>query len=196
MYVFVSCCFYLFGCNLSILKGTNQNLVCLKKRCLVTYPEIADEIATIINNIRNIARSLYPVSLQHIGLKAGIENLCEQMMNMNELFISTEISYKRTLDKNSELQVYRIIQEALNNCVKHANATAVKVTLLEDSIKKRMLLEIKDNGVGFDVVGQLKSKDSFGIHSIIHRSKVIKGETNISADNKGTIINISIPLSL
>ena len=171
----------------------NQDLVLLKKETAHLNPEIAIRIDNITNNIRRIARNLYPVSLQLIGLESSIEDLCEQMMNKHELFISTEINYSKSLDKNNELQVFRIIQEAINNIIKHANASAVKVTLTEDRIKKLILLEIKDNGSGFDVDQSLKSKESFGLQSILQRSKVIKGDPYIVSGNKGTVITISIP---
>jgi len=173
----------------------NQDLVLLKKETAHSNPGIAIRIDTITNNIRRIARNLYPVSLQLIGLDSSIHDLCEQMMNKHELFISTEISYTKTFDKNNELQVFRIVQEALNNIVKHANATAVKVTLTEDKIKKLILLEIKDNGNGFEVNQLLKSKDSFGLQSILQRCKVINGDPEIVSCNKGTTITIKVPYS-
>jgi len=173
----------------------NQDLVLLKKETAHSNPGIAIRIDTITNNIRRIARNLYPVSLQLIGLELSIEDLCEQMMNKHEQFISTEISYTKTFDKNNELQVFRIVQEALNNIVKHANATAVKVTLTEDRIKKLILLEIKDNGNGFEVNQLLKSKDSFGLQSILQRCKVINGDPEIVSCNKGTTITIKVPYS-
>ena len=171
----------------------NQGLVILKKEAIQSNPGLANKIDHLTNSIRCIARNLYPVSLQHIGLEAGIEHLCEQMMNTHQLFISSEIVYTKTLDKNSELHIYRIIQEALNNIIKHANAAAVKVTLTEDRIKRQIIVEIKDNGVGFDVALLLRNKESFGLHSILQRSKAIKGEPTIYANNKGTIITIIIP---
>jgi two-component sensor histidine kinase len=174
----------------------NQSLALLKKETIPTYPALTGKIDVIINDIRGIARNLYPVSLQLIGLKSSIEHLCEQMMNTHQLFISAEISYSKTFDKYTELQTFRIVQEALNNAIKHSNASAIKVTLEENSTKKNITLEIKDNGVGFDVTQMLKSKESFGLLSILQRSKATKGDCTITSNNNGTIIKVTIPYSI
>ncbi len=150
------------------------------------------KIDTIINDIRGISRNLHPVMFDKIGLVPNIEQLIERIQNQNNFFISTDIVYTGILKSADELQIYRIIQEALTNIIKYAKAHAAKITISEE--KDKILIEIRDNGKGFDVKQALNSGKAFGLHNIIERSRVIGGEANISSSSEGTIITINIPL--
>ena len=90
------------------------------------------------------------------------------------------------------LELMRIIQEALNNTLKHGKANAAKVIL--NSQNNILHLEVKDNGTGFDVNQQLNNPKSFGLQSIIQRAKAIAAKINIDSSTKGTIILLKIPL--
>ena len=174
----------------------NQRLVMLKKDNFISNPLMAGRIEDLINSIRNIARNLYPVSLPHIGLQYSIEHLCEEMTTNSAMLITSEISFNETiLNKSTELHLFRIVQEALNNTIKHANATEAKVTIKDYTQQHLLMINIKDNGRGFEVDTSLKSKDSFGLLSILQRCKAIKGICNIHAGNNGTIISINVPYS-
>ena len=104
------------------------------------------------------------------------------------------INYQVKLSKRNELQLYRIIQEALNNTVKYAEATfaSVEVRHTAEYIK----IEIHDNGNGFDLVEyNAKAKLSSGIKNMKERASLLRGTFQIrSNDEEGTTINISIPL--
>lgn len=152
---------------------------------------VNSKIDTIINDIRGISRNLHPVMFDKIGLVPNIEQLVERLQNQNNFFISTDIVYAGTLTSADELQIYRIIQEALTNIIKYANAHAAKITILEE--KSKITIEIKDNGKGFDVKSILNSGKAFGLHNIIERSRVIGGEATIASSSNGTIITINIP---
>lgn len=149
------------------------------------------KIDTIINDIRGISRNLHPVMFDKIGLLPNIEQLVERLQNQNNFFISTEINYSGTLSSADELQIYRIIQEALTNIIKYAQAHAAKITIVEQ--KDGISIEIKDNGKGFDVKQVLNSGKAFGLHNIIERSRVVGGEANFYSSPEGTIIHINIP---
>ena len=84
-----------------------------------------------------------------IGLVLNIKTLVERFENQNDFMVTTDIDYQDTLATSDELQLYRIIQEALSNAIKYANAHAAKITL--QATKQQLLLEIRDNGKGFDV---------------------------------------------
>jgi two-component system, NarL family, sensor kinase len=151
---------------------------------------VNEKIDAIINDIRSISRNLHPVMFDKIGLVPNIEQLVERLQNQNNFFISTDINYKGTLSSADELQIYRIIQEALTNIIKYAQAYAAKITILED--KSKITIEIKDNGKGFDVKQILNSGKAFGLHNIIERSRVIGAEANIKSTVSGTVITIEI----
>ncbi len=152
------------------------------------------KIDTIINDIRGISRNLHPVMFDKIGLVPNVEQLVERIQNQNNFFISTDMLYTGVLTSADELQIYRIIQEALTNIIKYAKAHAAKITVLEE--KDKILIEIRDNGKGFDVKQALNSGKAFGLHNIIERSRVIGGEANISSSSEGTVITINIPRKL
>jgi signal transduction histidine kinase len=151
---------------------------------------VDSKIDSIINDIRIISRNLHPVMFDKIGLIPNIEQLVERLQLQYDFLIITNMSYKNSLPSASELQLYRIIQEALNNIIKYAQAHAAKITIQEKT--DAIWIEIKDNGRGFDVTKALNSGNAFGLHNIIERSRAIGGEASIKSSSEGTIINIEI----
>ncbi|MFM9987613.1 ATP-binding protein [Flavobacterium sp.] len=149
-----------------------------------------NKIDSIINDIRIISRNLHPIMFDKIGLKSSIEQLVERAQSVNDFMVTADIDYNNSLSTNDELQVYRIIQEALSNIIKYANAVAAKITVLEKN--NIIYIEIKDNGIGFNVSETLNGSNAFGLHNIIERSRVIGGQAKIVSDKNGTIITIEI----
>lgn len=148
------------------------------------------KIDAIINDIRIISRNLHPIMFDKIGLKESVVQLVERTQSVNDFLVTAEIDYKESLSPESELQLYRIIQEGLSNIIKYANAVAAKITI---SDKNNLIhVEIKDNGKGFNVTETLSGSHAFGLHNIIERSRAIGGEAKIISDKKGTIITIEI----
>jgi len=170
--------------------GINHELLTLKNNTTYNRLEIENKIDSIIEDIRDISRNLHPVMFEKIGLKISIKNLIEQLKITNDFFITCEIDYFNSLKNSEEIQLFRVIQEALNNIIKYSRAYAAKVTILENA--KYIFVEIKDNGIGFNVEEKLKSKKSFGIHSIIERIHSINGEVNFISNKNGTIIKIKL----
>ena len=148
------------------------------------------KIDTIINDIRIISRNLHPIMFDKIGLRASIEQLTERAQEVNNFMVTSEIEYNNSLPSSDELQVYRIIQETLSNIIKHANAVAAKITVTENDTQ--LIIEIKDNGTGFNVAEKLSGSTAFGLHNIITRSRAINGEAKIVSDKNGTIVTIQI----
>jgi two-component system NarL family sensor kinase len=173
--------------------GVSQELMILKNQFLKEQNKANSKIDLIINEIRMISRDLHPVILDKIGLKASIEHTCEQMMEAHHVFIVSDVHYNATLEKNNELQLFRIVQEGLNNIIKYASAEAARVSLTQKG--DSLLLTIEDNGKGFDVAEALNSKKSFGIVNIIQRAKSMQGKADISSSPSGTTIKIEIPVT-
>src|SRR5690606_2922289 len=111
--------------------------------------QLKSKIDFILEEVRNISRNISPTLFDKIGLKLSVEQLIDRIQNQHNFFISSEIKYKGGLDNDKELQLYRIIQEAITNILKHANAVAGKVSINESD--KTVNVEIRDNGKGFDV---------------------------------------------
>ncbi len=152
---------------------------------------VNSKIDRIINDIRSISRNLHPVMFDKIGLLPNLEQLLERLGNQNNFFISSDFDYSGSLNSAAELQIYRIVQEALTNIIKYAGAHAAKITITEND--SDITIEIKDNGKGFDVQAALNSGKAFGLHNIIERARVIGGKAIFSSSEKGTIITLVIP---
>ena len=169
----------------------SHELLNLKSIFKQDFATVNTKIDSIINDIRGISRNLHPVMFDKIGLEPNIEQLVERIQQQNDFMVSTEINYKGSLNSADELQIYRIIQEALTNIIKYAKAHAGKITIEEN--QTTIFIEIKDNGKGFNVKETLNNGKSFGLHNIIERSRVIGGEAKVLSSPEGTIININIP---
>ena len=147
-----------------------------------------EKIDSIIKDIRSISRNLHPVMFEKVGLSASINQMLDRAQSVNQFMVTSDILYNGSLSVSDELQVYRIIQEALSNIIKYAEAVAAKIIIREGN--EDLVIEIKDNGKGFNVAETLSRKDAFGLHNIIERSKAIGGSARIHSDKNGTIITI------
>lgn len=168
--------------------GISHDLLQMKESS--TSQETSNQIEYIINEIRNISRNLHPAMFERVGLQLSLEQLVERIEQQHDFLISLEMEYEKIFPSSIELQIYRIIQEALNNVLKHAHAHAAYISLkmIDDGLQ----ITIKDNGVGFSVTEKLNSASSFGIHNIIERAEAIGGKAQFESSAQGTIITIKI----
>ena len=173
--------------------SVSHELLSLKNLFEKNTDETNSKIDAIINDIRIISRNLHPVMFDKIGLKESIIQLVERTQQATNFMVTADIEYTADLLSSTELQIYRIVQEALTNIIKYANAEAAKITISED--EKNIYIEIKDNGKGFDVAETLANNAAFGLHNIIERSRAVGGEAKIRADKNGTVIKVEISKS-
>jgi signal transduction histidine kinase len=171
--------------------GISHDLISLKNTSQVLPNHRDKDIDTIIENIRSISRNLHPVMFERVGLKTTIEQMLERIQSVNRFLISSEISYKNTLDVKIEIQLYRIVQEACSNMIKHSLAIAGRVSINDE--QKMVNIIIEDNGKGFNVSQKLNDTNSYGLHSIKLRTKLIGGKIHFESNSSGTKIIISIP---
>jgi signal transduction histidine kinase/Tfp pilus assembly protein PilF len=158
----------------------------------------ADNIADIevmtkeaASEIRRTAHNLMPEILQRCSFAEAVDIYCENLSQAGKLRVDLLIHEPLPIsDKYTELSLYRIIQEVLQNIVKHAQATSAVVQISQLSHKLNVIIE--DNGKGFDT---LKTGKGLGIHNLHLRAKKLKGSLTIeSAPGRGTIVTISIPV--
>jgi signal transduction histidine kinase len=168
----------------------SHELLNLKHAIGANISQSGEKIDSIIKDIRIISRNLHPVMFEKVGLSASINQLLDRAQSVNQLMVTSDIVYCGSLSVSDELQVYRIIQEALSNIIKYAEAVAAKIIIRES--KDELMIQIKDNGKGFQVSETLSRKDAFGLHNIIERSKAIGGSARIHSDRNGTIITIDL----
>ena len=145
-----------------------------------------------INRVRQIASDLRPSILDTLGLLPAIECLFDDIIEKCSIVCSLNSEVRKiNLDKQTKLNIYRIIQETLTNIVRHAEATSVKIKVKKQG--KNILFEIVDNGKGISKA-DLNNKTSLGLLGIRERTAQIKGEVNIKGTaGKGTVVSLSIP---
>lgn len=154
-----------------------------------------DNIYEAINEIRNISKSLVPPSIGDLGLIESIEDLVENIRATKKLYI--EFCYGDNIDafvgQKQKLMLFRIIQEQVNNVLKHANAGNIIIELMIDG--NMIHLAISDDGKGFDFE-ELKNNKGVGLQNIASRTELFNGKINIvTAPNKGCKLNIHVPIS-
>ena len=110
------------------------------------------------------------------------------------LFVSVDIDdVDELFDEKAALQIYRFVQENVSNVIKHAFAKALSVTLQQE--EKAILLTIKDNGKGFDVLEKQKN-NSLGLKTLQERIRILEGTLTIeSTTETGTLTTALIPYS-
>jgi len=165
----------------------------------ISNPELKDDmvlkanknIINVINEIRQLSRSLMNPSIGDLGLIDSINDLIENINLTRKLHVSLQAKseIEDLLDKNQKLTIFRIIQEALNNAIKHAKASKVSIKILYNASLVEVIIE--DNGIGFNIQ---EVKKGAGLKNIQNRIYLINGTHNIeSAPSKGSKIIINFP---
>ncbi len=150
-------------------------------------------IDNTIENVRRISNDLLPQGLEEFGLGYSVEGLCEKTMELSDIIIYLKADNLTTIDTKKSLVVYRLIQELLNNAVKHSEAESVSITLKTDN--NLLEIEYKDDGKGF-VFEEAYQKRSLGLKNIETRTKMLNGTTKFETQpNEGLKLNVSIPLN-
>lgn len=136
---------------------------------------------------RAVLLELRPESLTDISLESLLEQLRDAVLARKQLRISLELDHTETLDPELKLVLYRIAQEALNNVVKHAQASQVNIRFTQDSAGASF--EIRDDGVGFDP--DSRSPSSMGLNIMRERAEGVGATLHIrSASSAGTQITV------
>ncbi|MBE0663418.1 MAG: HAMP domain-containing protein [Bacteroidales bacterium] len=148
----------------------------------------------IIDEVRRISNNLMPAALHEFGLENALRNHCEEISVQNQMsvrFNSNGIPV--TMNRKTKTYLYRIAQEALNNVVKHAKASQVKVSLLKEAGSVQLVIE--DNGRGIDQEKECKGKGN-GLYNMRERVNLLRGTMDVkTASEKGTTISIHLPLN-
>lgn len=186
------------GQYVSAIKIFSQNIL---NRTKGKDKAISDSATTVISaanqiydGMHSIIKKLRPGSLDNLGLT---ETLRDMVNSWNQQYEKLNVRLKidgdiDQLGEMANINIYRIIQEGMNNCLKHANASLVNIKL---SMKKDQLtLLFKDNGVGFDKK-ILESTKQFGLVGIDERVKALNGQFEVVSEiDHGTEIRIILPI--
>lgn len=181
--------------------GLGQNLVVIKNRAMLAIKKgddkervtkeldnISESATQALEEVREITNNLRPRLLDRLGLTKAISSMLKQVSDVIE--IESEIdNIDQIFNEIQEISIYRIIQESLNNVIKHSEAAKVIVKIKRN--ENSILILIKDNGKGFAT--EDSKKDGLGLVGLKERSQLLKGELIIdSTIGEGTTIEVKI----
>lgn len=182
-----------------LLSGVKFSLINMKDNLIITPDNMAvferslDMIDTSIKELRRVAHNMMPEMLTKFGLDEALNEYCNTVNATKLLTVKYQsVGMDARLDKSAEIIIYRIIQELLNNILKHAAATEAFVQLIKED--GRFSIIIEDNGKGFETAS-LKNNKGAGFTSIQSRVDYLKGRLDIHSEaGKGTLVNIEFNL--
>jgi signal transduction histidine kinase/ligand-binding sensor domain-containing protein len=186
-----------------------QHLVIIKNLALISLnkgesdgearaqmEEVSAEASQALSEVREISYNLRPYQLDRIGLTKAIDAIVKKASSATNIVFTVELDeIDNVFPKGSEINFYRIVQECINNLMKHSQATQASVAVRH--APDELVLVIHDNGKGFSPgsVDPAQSPGGFGLIGISERAQLLGGRLVVhSTPNQGTTLNIKIPL--
>jgi signal transduction histidine kinase/ligand-binding sensor domain-containing protein len=186
--------------------GLGQDLLIIKNRALMGLKkddnaflieqlnEISNTATNTINEVRQIAYNLHPYQLERLGLTKAIRSIITNLKDYTQIKISASIEEIDNLfTKEEEINIYRIVQENINNIIKHSGSEMAEIEIYKSD--GNLFIKISDNGAGFELNKVIIQDAGFGMKNISKRVQFLKGKLLIeSFPGKGCKVNIKIPL--
>jgi signal transduction histidine kinase len=184
--------------------GVGQQLSAVKLRLSMlrnNHETFEDNCSTLVQmvddavkEVRGVSHDMMPNALLRSGLAAATREFIDKIAGIDVLKVDLQIiGLNERLDGTTETILYRVLQESVNNIIKHANATKVSIQLIKDENELSLVLE--DNGRGFDV-NKVNSFSGIGLKNIISRIEYLNGKVNFdSTIGKGTTMIVEVPLN-
>lgn len=186
----------------SVHNGVAQLLYGVQTRLQLLKVNTADDekqlkiilniVSDAINDTRRIAFELVPAVLKDYGIEVALNELIRKIVKGNPA-VSLELSGVTHLPEKLEFAIYRIVQELLNNIIKHADATEASVMIKQH--KDTISLIVSDNGVGFQELLPRRVGNGMGLKNIRNRVKLLEGRFTLnSSPGAGSRVTITLPL--
>lgn len=149
-----------------------------------------------IKSVRRISQDLMPSTLEKFGLIQALKEICERFEAASRIQIAfSETGQLPLLDKSRELMIFRIVQELLNNAIKHAGASLISVKL---NTSENLTVAVEDDGVGFDVKAVKEARHNgkgLGLFNIENRARLSGGTLEYDTKRrKGSKTTLTLPL--
>jgi two-component system NarL family sensor kinase len=178
-----------------LLSGVKFSLINMKDNLIITpenmvvFERSLDMIDTSIKELRRVAHNMMPEILTKFGLDEALKEYCNSINTTQLLTVKYQsLGMETRLENSVEIIIYRIVQELLNNTMKHAAATDSFVQLIRQD--NRLSIVVEDNGKGFDT-NFAPSNDGAGLANVRSRVDYLKGQYAIHTESgKGTLVNI------
>jgi signal transduction histidine kinase len=159
---------------------------------------LAGMLQQCIGSVRDMSYALCPPGLDQLGLVQALEQFCREIEHDAGVPVELTVAGMEgvRLGRDAEINLYRLVQEALRNAVRHARADRVAVKLVASS--PNLILRVEDDGRGFDVDArraELHEDRHMGLQSMEERARLLGGQFQIvSKVDKGTRIFVQIPM--
>src|ERR1700756_1315326 len=153
--------------------------------------ELRREMAEVSNDVQAMSHDLHSSKLEYLGVVAGIKSWCKEFGERQRVEINFSNDVQSALPFEIGLSLFRVLQEALHNVMKHSGVKRIEVQLREDSGEIHLI--IRDSGKGFDVEAALQGK-GLGLTSMRERVRLVNGTISIeSKPMGGTTIHVRVP---
>lgn len=156
--------------------------------------EAAEEASFAMDEVYRVVQALRPPALEMLGLKGAVETYARSVADKADIEIDVQSDDLRgALDDQAEIALYRILQEALSNVVRHAQASRAVIRMQRTA--DGVLATIEDDGVGFAAAEVLRDPNSLGLFGMQERASYLGGRVEIRSDRDGTTVEVQIPVS-
>ena len=163
----------------------------VRKRHDAEFEGVLQHVGQLSKDLRELSHRLHPQVLQDLGLDAALRELCRAAQQESLSIRFSTRNLPPSISPDASVAIYRVVQEALQNILKHANADLVNVALI--ATRNKLELSIRDNGIGFDANNPVKAK-GIGLISMAQRAALAGGTFKIqSRPGRGTRIHVSLP---
>ncbi len=153
--------------------------------------QIDELLKSSIQSVREISANLRPDLLDNLGLEAAVRSHAEKFQNRTGIECEIDIEQNLELNEKISVAIFRIIQEATTNIIRHADASKIFIQI--EKSDNFLVGSIKDNGKGIPN-SELKDLNSLGLISMRERAANLNGKLNISSSGDGTLIEFKIPI--
>ena len=179
------------------LSGISLNLSKLDKDEPKEYPKkqlrkMMKDLDDSLTELRGIARNLMPETLVKFGLQAALKDYCSSMTGKDTKVMLQFYGSDKGIDLNQQVTMYRVIQELINNAIKHAKASEVLVQYIREG--NQIDITVEDNGIGMaDQKIKEEGAKGMGLSNLQTRVAYLKGDLDFhSEENEGTTVNVHI----
>ncbi len=193
------------GQSLAIIKNqavfssqTTSDVETAKKQ----FDRISNQSAQAISEVREISYNLRPYLLDRLGMTKAVRSMLKKISEVGAIEVRSKIDdIDGVFSAETEISVYRVLQESLNNILKHSEASKAKVSIKKNG--RSVSIKIEDNGRGFDARSSkfdihstlAGERNGFGLFGMSERVKIIGGTHTIDSEvGKGTIVKIDLTL--
>lgn len=176
------------GCHLSALKLNLTRVPAENAQQEQQLQQVTDQLDTSIRELRWISRNMMPEALLTLGLQDALKDLCGSVMSPQLRLVYNAYNIDPALPLSTQTTIYRMIQEIINNAVKHANASTIMLQCSQE--EDRFFITVEDNGKGFNVSDH--QSEGIGLKNIRNRVDYFHGDLHIESSPEGTIINIEL----